>query len=100
MSDERDKTDIVDLPVGLDFLNTLKPRQFKWKTRDGNIKDNRVDAGFIAQELQTSQSSYKYLRLVQDENPNRLEAKQGNLIPLLVKAIQELSVKVTALEAG
>ena len=100
LSDERDKTDIVDLPVGLDFLNTLKPRQFKWKTRDGNIKDNRIDAGFVAQELQTAQSSYKYLRLVMDDNPDKLEALQGNLIPLLVKAIQELSVKVTALEAG
>ena len=100
LSDERDKTDIVDLPVGLDFLNTLKPRQFKWQTREGNVKDNRIDAGFVAQELQTAQSSYKYLRLVQDENPDKLEAKQGNLIPLLVKAIQELSVKVTALEAG
>ena len=33
------KDDIVDLPVGLAFLNTLKPRQFKWKTREGNIKD-------------------------------------------------------------
>ena len=100
MSDERDKTDIVDLPVGLDFLNTLKPRQFKWATREGNVKDNRIDAGFIAQELQTAQTSYKYLRLVNDENADRLEASEGNLIPLLVKAIQELSVKVTALEAA
>jgi len=100
LSDERDKTDIVDLPVGLAFLNTLKPRQFKWKTRDGNIKDNRIDAGFIAQELETAQAGYKYLRLVMDDNPDRLEAKQGNLIPLLVKAIQELSAKVTALEAA
>ena len=33
-------------------------------------------------------------------NPEKLEAKQGNLIPVLVKAIQELSTKVTALEAG
>ena len=100
LSDRRDKTDIVDLPVGLDFLNSLKPRQFKWKTRDGNVKDNRVDAGFIAQELQTAQTGYQYLRLVMDENPDKLEAKQGNLIPLLVKAIQELSAKVTALEAA
>ena len=35
-----------------------------------------------------------------DDNPDRLEALQGNLIPLLVKAIQELSAKVTALEAA
>jgi len=35
-----------------------------------------------------------------DENENRLEAKEGHLIPVLVKAIQELSAKVTALEAA
>ena len=34
-----------------------------------------------------------------DENPNKLEAKYGNLIPALVKAVQELSTKVAALEA-
>ena len=31
LSDRRDKTDIVDLPVGLDFINTLQPRKFKWR---------------------------------------------------------------------
>ena len=100
LSDRRDKTDIIDLPVGLNFLNTLKPRQFKWKTRDGNIKDGSTRCGFIAQEFQDAQASYKYLKLVHDENENRLEANEGHLIPLLVKAIQELSAKVTALEAA
>ena len=57
-------------------------------------------AGFIAQELQEAQKNSDYLDLVLDKNPERLEAKQEHLIPVLVKAIQELSVKVTALEAG
>ena len=35
-----------------------------------------------------------------DDNPDRLEANEGHLIPVLVKAIQELSAKVTALEAA
>jgi len=35
-----------------------------------------------------------------DENPDRLEASYGKLVPILTKAIQELSAKVTALEAG
>ena len=34
VSDERDKTDIVDLPVGLDPVNSLRPVKFaigrKW----------------------------------------------------------------------
>ena len=100
LSDRRDKTDIVDLPVGLGFINTLKPRKFKWQTRDGNSKDGKVRAGFIAQELQGAQVDNEYLELVMDSNPDKLEAKEGHLIPVLVKAIQELSEKVTALEAG
>ena len=28
-SDRRDKTDIVDLPIGLDFVNDLNPVQYK-----------------------------------------------------------------------
>ena len=35
-----------------------------------------------------------------EENPEKLEAKQGKLIPVLVKAIQELSQKVAVLEAA
>ena len=34
-----------------------------------------------------------------DNNPDRLEAREGQLIPVLVKAIQELSAKNDALEA-
>ena len=100
LSDRRDKTDIIDLPVGLDFINSLIPRQFKWKTREGSSKDGFVRAGFIAQELQEAQKNCDYLDLVMNENPDKLEAKQGKLVPVLVKAIQELSAKVTALEAG
>ena len=51
-------------------------------------------------ELQEAQKGSEYLDLVMEENPDKLEAKQGKLIPVLVKAIQELSAKVTALEVG
>ena len=101
LSDQRDKTDIVDLPIGLDFVNAVRPVKFKWETRDGNIKDGRTDAGFIAQELQSVENSKSvdYLNLVQDENPDKLEAAPNNLFPVLVKAVQELSAKNEALEA-
>ena len=100
LSDARDKTDVVDLPVGLTFLNSLRPVKFKWATRDGNVKDGKTRAGFLAQDLQVAQKNNEYLNLVMDENPDKLEAKYANLIPALVKSIQELSAKVTALEAG
>ena len=101
LSDARDKTDIVDIPTGLDFLNDLRPVKFKWQTRDGNGKDGSISAGFLAQDLQKIQkdSSAEFLNLVMDNNPDRLEAREGQLIPVLVKAIQELSTKNDALEA-
>ena len=102
LSDARDKTEVIDLPTGLDFVNSLRPVKFKWETRDGNIKDGRYAAGFLAQDLQTAEeaaSSTDYTNLVSTKNLEKLEAKYGNLIPILVQAVKELSEKVTTLES-
>ena len=105
LSDERDKTSIEDLPYGLDFVDSLKPRKFVWDHRAETNKDGeeffsankgKKNIGFIAQELQSVDNDF--LNLVYDENPEKLEATYGRLIPVLVKAIQDLSAKVTALE--
>ena len=60
-----------------------------------------LKSSFIAQELQTVETSKSvdYLNLVQNDNPDKLEAAPNRLFPLMVKAIKELSAKVTALEA-
>ncbi len=102
LSDARDKTDVTALPVGLNFINSLNPVKFTWQMREPNeVKDGTSEAGFIAQDLQTAQGAAgaDYLNLVYDENPDRLEASPGKLVPVLVKAIQELSAKVEDLEA-
>lgn len=114
LSDERDKKDIEDLDTGLDFVKLLKPRKFVWDNRvekivklddDDNVESEKEfysankgkkDFGFIAQEVKSLDNDT--LRLVYDENPDKLEMSYGKLIPILVKAIQELSAKVTALE--
>ena len=100
LSDGRDKINIAELGEGLDFVSRLKPVKFEWKTRDGNSKDGTYEAGFIAQDLQQLQkdTDTDYLKLVMDNNPDRLEASYGKLIPVLVRAVQELSAKNTALE--
>lgn len=102
LSDGRDKTEIEDLPLGLDFIDTLRPVRFKWKTRDGNGKDGTYDAGFIAQDLQSAQSAVDadYLNMIMDENPDRLEARYGQLIPVLVQAIKDLKVEIDALKSN
>jgi len=102
LSDRRDKTDINTLDLGLDFVKSLNPVKFKWQTRDGNGKDGSYEAGFIAQDFQQLQkdNDADYLKLVMDENPDRLEASYGKLIPILVKAIQELTIEVETLKSN
>ena len=99
LSDGRDKTDVVDLPVGLDFIKSIRPVKFKWQRREPDINDGKIRSGFIAQELQSAQGDNDYLDLILDENPDKLEAKQGNLIPVMVQAIKELSAKNDELAA-
>ena len=101
LSDQRDKTDIVDLPIGLDFVNKLRPVKFKWETREENIKNGRIDNGFIAQELQTVQneSNADYVRSVDTSNPDQLAAAYSRLIPVMVQAIKDLSAEVEQLKS-
>ena len=119
LSDERDKKDITDLEYGLDFIESLQPKQFTWNNRpetqtvpeldeNGDIKEvekeiesankGKKDFGFIAQDVQPLDNDV--LRLVYDENPEKLEMSYGKLVPILVKAVKELSEKVKALEAN
>jgi len=101
LSDERDKTNIQDSTYGLAFINHVRPVTFDWNRRDGSMVD-RKEVGFIAQELADTEleySSHQYTRLVDWENPDKLEARPHALLPILVKAVQELSAKNDALEA-
>ena len=108
LSDARDKKNINDLSLGLDFITRLKPRQFNWDRRewyedsksDGSKMEEKLTAGFIAQELDEVQQSEnaEWLELVYTSNPEKLEATTGNLLPVMVKAIQELNDKNESLE--
>ena len=69
------------------------------ETREGNIKDGLTRTGFIAQEVQESQKESEYLDLVFDENPEVLEVKQTNLIPIDIQAIKDLSAENTELKS-
>ena len=102
LSDARDKKDIKDLSTGLEFVEALRPVEFTWNDRDEKGKHDVADFGFIAQDLKKAQEDAEkaeVLKLVYEANPEKLEASYGKLIPILVKAIQELSAKVEALEA-
>jgi hypothetical protein len=115
LSDERDKTNIETLEHGLDFVKQLKPVSFEWNARPETRTDHEgneievqgkvgiQDIGFIAQDivaLEDSLNAAESLQLSFRDNPEKLEVTQGRLIPILVKAIQDLTAKVEALEAA
>ena len=100
LSDRRDKKDIAPLSSGLGLVNLLKPVSFVWNARDGK-KVDVPEIGFIAQDLQEAQaqSGLNVPNLVHDDNPDKLEASPATLIPVLVRAVQELSEEVRQLKA-
>jgi len=106
LSDERDKSEIKDLEYGLAFIDALQPREFVWDNRPETDKDGeefysankgKKDFGFIAQEVRELDNDT--LRLVYTENEDKLELSYGKLVPILVKAIQELKEEVELLKS-
>jgi hypothetical protein len=95
ISDQRLKENIQDIDVGLDTIMALKPRKFDWK--DGKGKDIKGDRGWIAQEFE--QVFPEMINEWLDPAPEGEEPYKSvaaDLIPVLVKAIQELKATVDA----
>ena len=102
LSDARDKKDVAPIELGIDFVKELNPVKFVWDDRNEDGKHDIADSGFIAQELKAVEDKYDaadVLKLVYDENPEKLEASYGRLIPVLVQAIKDLAAKVEQLES-
>jgi hypothetical protein len=100
LSDARDKTNIIEIIEGLEFVNKLKPVTFTWNQRDGG-RVGIKSAGFIAQdllELQNDSLIGENLDLVSENDPDQLEARYANLLPVMIKAIQELTARINVLE--
>jgi hypothetical protein len=98
ISDQRLKENIRDLDVGLDAVLALKPRKFDWK--EGKGKDIKDDRGFIAQEFEEI-----FPDLIDEwkdpapEGEEPYKTVRQDLIPVLVKAIQEQQATIEALTA-
>lgn len=99
LSDGRDKSNVENLAAGIEFIKALKPVSFEWNMRDGG-KVGAKEIGFIAQDLLTAQESagISIPNLVSAENPDRLEASYGTLIPVLVKAMQDMQREIDMLK--
>jgi hypothetical protein len=97
ISDIRLKENVRELDAGLDTILALKPRRFDWK--QGKGKDVRDDIGFIAQEVEEVLPELIGGWKAGEGEPDDLKSvKAGDLIPVLVKAIQELTARVAQLE--
>jgi hypothetical protein len=95
-SDYRLKEDIQPLSSGLVRVNSLKPSVYTWKSDGSNGE------GFMAHELAevvplavTGQKD----AVNDDGSINPQSVDMSKVVPILVAAIQELSVKVKTLEA-
>ena len=98
ISDQRLKENIRDLDAGLPEIMALKPRKFDWKPGKGKDKTN--DRGWIAQEFE--QVFPDMVDTWQDPAPEGEEpykAVNADLIPVLVKAIQDQQALITDLRA-
>ena len=121
-SDERDKTDIRDTLLGLDFIKALRPVDFRWDyredyfdrdpetneitsvTKDGSRKRNRYHHGLIAQEVKSASDSLSIdFAGYQDHKVNGggdvLSIGYTELIAPMVKAMQELAAENAQLKA-
>ena len=92
-SDIKLKENIVYLESTLDKINSLKPCSFDY------IDGSKSNLGFIAQDVQVVVPE-AISNSAQEGKEELLGMKTNFIIPLLTKAIQELSAKVTALESA
>ena len=98
-SDRNEKNTILESDLGLDFINNLKPISYKWNKDEGT-----THYGLIAQDLEEVLNTVgkpisDFGGLKKPENA-LMGLDYSQLISPLIKAIQELSAKVEALEAG
>jgi len=112
-SDERDKASVADIDLGLAFVNDLRPVTYTWDDRSGNV-GARTHMGFVAQEVATvlgdeasNRAVWIHASAEQTTDPETGEVDEGRdiqglryneLMAPMVKAIQELTARIEALE--
>jgi len=118
-SDERFKENIITSTVGLSFINDLRPVTYNWKKKKDAPSDTiyyeegsdepclghsygNTLYGFIAQEVKVAIDNHSEIKKgfkMWKQHDNGVQAvADGNLIPVLTKAIQELSAKIDTMQ--
>ena len=114
-SDRRQKKDIEDDILGLDFIKDLKTRTYKhkspsefpkaWKAYDADDKEpmggDKIIHGFIAQEVKEAldKADVGTFQGWDEGKDGRQRLSLGSFVMPLIKAVQELSVQVEELKS-
>ena len=115
-SDVRLKEDIQDEKVGLEFINELRPVTYLWKKEkdvpeemetykagsEKRVMNGKHNHGFIAQEVKALIDKTPDLKdgfelWSESGEDKRQRIGEGALMPIMVKAVQQLSDKVDEL---
>ena len=94
LSDETTKNDVKRIDDALAKLRELKPVTFHYK-EEWSTSPERMHHGFIAQDFQKVVPDATYY----DEEAGKFCIDTGDLISLLVRAIQQLETRVARMEA-
>jgi hypothetical protein len=115
-SDCRDKSNIEPLPtqLGLDFITRLNPVQFNWDARelyvskcgyeygekDGTLASPHRSYGLVAQELKAvlDDLGVEFDALKYTEEHDAYHVTYEELIPVLIRAVQELNTRLVDVE--
>jgi hypothetical protein len=96
-SDARDKTNITPVPHGLEFVKQLNPVKYQFtdnRTDKNPIGD--VKYGFLAQDILALEGANSVV--IDNKDSENLKYNGESLVPILVKAIQELKAEIDALK--
>lgn len=117
VSDIRDKTDIAPLhnDLGINFVRKLRPISYKfdhrkayvnkcgfeWGQKDGTLKEDKKNYGFIAQEVNqaTVELGVKFEGVHLDTSMDeKWEIQNTNFLASVVKSIQDINLELDKIE--
>jgi len=104
-SDERLKKNITSLDNSLETIKNLNPVKFNWIDNFSESENDKTLYGFVAQEVQKvspdiveSFGDGSSVKVDDKVIENPLTVREKFLVPMLVKAIQELEARIKTLE--
>jgi hypothetical protein len=114
VADQRDIADATDTVLGLDFINELRPVDFKWNYREDyedftspgvDKKRNKVHHGLIAQEVKQAATDIGavfggHIDMSVSGNVDIQMLTYQEFIPPIIKAIQEVDTRLVTAEGN